>query len=250
MGSPFMKNFTETTPDHEPYPNDRLAAIGLAAAVLAHEIANELNVVRFAVQLAEEELTRQNENDDVISALHEAKNGIDRLGSLLQQFRNLARPQKLRLQPTDLAHEVKEFLAVERVRYATQGIDVELDFPRNLPRLMLDVEKFRQALLNLCTNAADAMPEGGTLKLRGYSSDPSVCLEIIDTGVGIPAGVDIFELFTTTKPQGTGLGLAIVHEIVAAHGGTVTYTSQRGAGTVFRLMLPLNPATVSQAAAE
>ena len=250
MGSPFMKNFTETTPDHEPYPNDRLAAIGLAAAVLAHEIANELNVVRFAVQLAEEELTRQNENDDVISALHEAKNGIDRLGSLLQQFRNLARPQKLRVQPTDLVHEVKELLAVERVRYATQGIHVQLDFPRNLPRLMLDVEKFRQALLNLCTNAADAMPDGGTLKLRGFSSDSSVCLEIIDTGIGIPAGLDIFGLFTTTKPQGTGLGLAIVHEIVAAHGGTVTYTSRPGAGTVFRLMLPLNPATVSQAAAE
>jgi signal transduction histidine kinase len=169
---------------------------------------------------------------------------------LLQQFRNLARPQKLRLQPTDLPYVVEELLAVEKVRYAARGIHVELDLSRNLPRLMLDVEKFRQALLNLCTNAADAMPEGGTLKLRGYSSNSSVSLEIIDTGIGIPAGLDIFGLFTTTKPQGTGLGLPIVREIVSAHGGTVTYTSQPGTGTVFRLTLPLNRGTVSQAAAE
>lgn len=250
MGSPSIKKFAEMTPDPQPYPSERLAAVGLAAAVFAHEIANELNVVRCAVQVAEEELTHQNEKDDVVSALHEAKNGIERLCSLLQQFRNLARPQKLRLQPTDLTYVVEELLAVEKVRYAAQGIHVELNLSRNLPRLMLDVEKFRQALLNLCTNAVDAMPEGGTLKLRGYSSNSSVSLDIIDTGVGVPAGVDVFALFTTTKPQGTGLGLAIVRQIVSAHGGTITYSSQPGTGTVFRVTLPLNYGTVSQAAAE
>jgi signal transduction histidine kinase len=251
MGSPFMKKFIETTHDPERYASERLAAIGLGAAVLAHEIANELTVVRCAVQVAERELSEQCEEDGVVvSALHEAKNGIERLCSLLQQFRNLGRPQKLRLQPTDLAYVVEELLAVEKVRYAEQGIHVELNVSRNLPRLMLDVEKFRQALLNLCTNAADAMPEGGTLKLRGYSSNSIVSLEIIDTGVGVPAGVDIFALFTTTKPQGTGLGLAIVRQIVSAHGGTVTYTSQPGTGTVFRLTLPLSRGSVSQAAAE
>jgi signal transduction histidine kinase len=239
MNSPSMKNLTETPNDRQPYPSERLAAIGLAAAVLAHEIANELNVVRCAVQVAEGEVSEQcKENDVVVSALHEAENGIERLCSLLQQFRNFARPQKLSRQPTDLVHVVEELLAVEKIRYAAQGIHVELDFPRNLPRLMLDVEKFRQALLNLCTNAAEAMPEGGTLRLRGYTSNSSVSLEIIDTGVGIPAGVDIFALFTTTKPQGTGLGLAIVRQIVSAHGGTITYTSQPGTGTVFRLTVP------------
>jgi signal transduction histidine kinase len=251
MGSPSMKNFRETTDDHQPYPSERLSAIGLAAAVLAHEIANELNVVRCAVQEAEAELTEQYEEGGVVvSALHEAKSGIDRLCSLLQQFRNLARPQKLRLEPTDLAYVVKKLFVVEKVRYAAQGIHVELDFARNLPRLMLDFEKFRQALLNLCTNAAEAMPEGGTLKVRGYSSNSSVSLEIVDTGIGIPAGVDIFALFATTKPQGTGLGLAIVREIVSAHGGTVTYTSEPGTGTTFRLTLPLNCRTAGQATAE
>src|SRR3989337_2571033 len=121
MDSPLMKKLTETPHDRQRYPSERLAAIGLAAAILAHEIANELNVVRCAVQVAEKELTKQNEKDDVVSVLHQAENGIERLCSLLQQFRNLARPQKLRLQPTDLAHVVEELLAVEKIRYAAQG---------------------------------------------------------------------------------------------------------------------------------
>ena len=225
--------------DDTPYSKEHLAAMGLAAAVLAHEIANELNVVRCAVEEAEAELSEQHKEDGISSALHEAKSGIERLCSLLQQFRNLARPQKLRLQPTDLTSVVNDLLAAEKVRYTAQGIHVEVDFGRNLPRLMLDVEKFRQALLNLCTNAAEAMPEGGTLKVRAHSSKSSVSLEISDTGVGIPAGVDVFALFATTKPQGTGLGLAIVRQIISAHGGSVTYSSRPGTGTVFRLMLPL-----------
>jgi signal transduction histidine kinase len=246
--STFMKNLSET--DREPYSNEHLAAMGLAAAVLAHEIANELNVVLCAVQEAEAELGEQHEQHRVTSALHEAKGGIERLCSLLQQFRNLARPQKLKLQPTDMACVVKELFAAEKVRYAAQGIHVELDFMRNLPRLMLDVEKFRQALLNLCTNAAEAMPEGGTLKVRAHRSKSNVSLEISDTGVGIPAGVDVFALFATTKPQGTGLGLAIVRQIISAHGGSITYSSQPGTGTMFRLMLPLNGQSFSRATTE
>ena len=232
-----MKNLSEA--DREPYSNEHLAAMGLAAALVAHEIANELNVVGCAIQEAEAELTEKRERDGVPSALNEAKNGIERLCSLLEQFRNLGRPQKLRLQLTDLARVVKELFAAEKVRYAAQGIDVELDFAADLPRLMLDVEKFRQALLNLCANASEAMPEGGMLKVRAHRSKSSVCLEISDTGLGIPPGVDVFALFATSKPQGTGLGLAIVRQIISAHGGTVTYSSQEGTGTVFRLMLPL-----------
>jgi two-component system NtrC family sensor kinase len=246
--SMFVKNLSGA--GRQPYSNERLAAMGLGAAVLAHEIANELHVVGCAVQAAEAKLTEQHEEDGVTSALREAKSGIGRLGALLQQFRSLARPQRLKLQPTDLASVVKALLAAERVRYAAQGIHVELDFSRNLPRLMLDVEKFRQALLNLCTNAAEAMPEGGTLKVRAYSSKSRVFLEIIDTGVGMPGGMDVFALFATTKPRGTGLGLAIVRQIVSAHGGTVTYTSQPGTGTMFRLTLPLNCGTFVRATAE
>jgi len=85
------------------------------------------------------------------------------------------------------------------------------------------------------------MPEGGTLTLQAHSSAESVILEISDTGIGVPAGVDIFEPFNTTKPSGTGLGLVIVRQIIAAHAGTITYTSEPGRGTTFRLTLPPSP---------
>jgi len=104
---------------------------------------------------------------------------------------------------------------------------------------MADSEKLKQALLNLCNNAVEAMPQGGTLTLRAHNAEEQVVLEVVDTGLGIPDGVDIFEPFATTKTWGTGLGLVIVRQIVSAHGGTITYASERGKGTVFCLSLPL-----------
>src|SRR5436309_15990587 len=112
--------------------------------------------------------------------------------------------------------------------------------PPDLPLITADHEKLKQVLLNLCKNAAEAMPQGGTLTVRAHNSGDWVRLEVSDTGVGIPAGVDIFEPFTTTKPQGSGLGLTIVRQIVAAHRGTLTYHSVPGQGTTFTLVLPIS----------
>jgi two-component system sporulation sensor kinase A len=111
--------------------------------------------------------------------------------------------------------------------------------PGDLPLIMADDEKLKQALLNLCKNAAEAMPDGGKITVRAYSSGQRIIAEVADTGVGIPDGIDILEPFTTTKASGSGLGLMIVRQIISAHGGTVTFTSDRGKGTIFTLTLPL-----------
>jgi signal transduction histidine kinase len=84
------------------------------------------------------------------------------------------------------------------------------------------------------------MPEGGVLTIRGESRERDVFVQVIDTGSGIAEGVDPFQPFLTTKRQGTGLGLAIVKEIVAAHGGSLSYVSQAGRGTTFNLTLPID----------
>jgi signal transduction histidine kinase len=207
----------------------------VTAAAFAHEFANELNVVGCAVQMMEKQLSQRHENK---IALQHVKIGIARLGSLLNEFQSFALAQRLRLERTQLAAAIKELLATEEPRYAARGIRVEIDVPVNLPVVMLDTQKFRQALLNLCLNAVEAMPRGGILTLRGSRTSDSVCLEVIDTGDGIPHGFDVFALFTTTKPTGTGLGLPIVRQIISSHGGTINYSSRPGAGTMFRLTLP------------
>ena len=104
---------------------------------------------------------------------------------------------------------------------------------------MIDSGKFTQALVNLCKNAVEAMPRGGTLTVKGSNSGGQVTLEVSDTGVGIPEGVDIFEPFITTKPEGTGLGLPIARQIIAGHGGTLNYVSELEKGTTFIISLPV-----------
>lgn len=229
-------DFSAGPGDEKPGQHDsQNTAIEVAMAKFAHEFANELNVVNSAVQFLENDMEHPNQ---ARNTLRHIKNGIQRLGFLLNELRTFAQPRRLNLQPTQLASVVKELLAIEELRYAASRIRVETSLPPNLPLIMLDASKFRQALVNLCRNAVEAMPHGGSLTLRGYFSHPNVHLEIIDTGEGIPPGLDVFALFTTTKPTGTGVGLSIVREIISGHGGTVSYASEPGTGTTFRLTLP------------
>ncbi len=221
---------------------ERLAAIGTTAAKLAHEIGNPLNGMYMTVQLLERRLNKYADtpDDTVKSPMQTLKDEITHLNQLLHEFRSLSRREKYNFRPTALAAVAAEVLYIERPRYATLGIEVEEAFPADLHLVMADSVKLKQALLNLCNNAVEAMPQGGTLTLRAHNAEEQVVLEVVDTGLGIPDGVDIFEPFATTKTWGTGLGLVIVRQIVSAHGGTITYASERGKGTVFSLSLPLH----------
>ena len=130
-------------------------------------------------------------------------------------------------------------MEMQRARHVELGIHVDHDFPDDLPFVMADETRLKQVLLNLCKNAAEAMPQGGSLVLRAYQEEGQVILEIRDTGCGVPKDVDIFEPFVTTKKNSTGLGLFVVRQVLAAHKGTISFTSEPGQETVFRLTIPL-----------
>ena len=222
---------------------ERLAAIGTTVAKLVHEIGNPLNGMAVATQLLQRRLDRYGErlDDKVYESAQSLRTEVARLSQLLQEFRSLSRRQQFIFQPTNLAAVVQEIFVSELPHYTERGVRVEQNLPPDLPAVMADGNRLKQALLNLCKNALEAMPDGGTLAVRASNSRERVTVEVTDTGRGIPAGVNIFEPFVTTKPEGTGLGLPIVRQIVAAHGGVLTHASELGRGTTFLMTLPLHP---------
>ena len=220
--------------------NERLSLLGSKAAVFGHEVANSLTVISSSLQFVEMELeTKQVGDPDLIAVIKSAVGEIDRLGSLLKEFRSPVRFQTCDLTSTDLVKVIEEVLALEVLVCQAGGIIVKFEFEDAVPRVRLDAAKIKQVVLNLCKNAVEAMPQGGCLTLKVCRSGRTVVLEISDNGIGLPESVNIFELFRTTKPGGSGIGLSVVQQIVSAHNGTIACASEAGRGTTFRIVFPI-----------
>jgi PAS domain S-box-containing protein len=219
--------------------NERMVTIGVTSAKLSHEIANPLQIMVTAVELLEQSLNGDLPLETSKSIVRDLKAQTNLLLNFLSEFKDVTRPSKLQLRPVNFILLVRELLMLEAPHYAKLGIRVEEDLAAELPLIAGDPVKLKQALLNLLKNAVEAMPHGGTLRLHAYRDNTVLVFEVTDTGVGIPEGINIFDLFITSKPMGTGLGLPIVQEIVSAHQGTMSYTSERDKGTTFKMRLPL-----------
>jgi signal transduction histidine kinase len=221
--------------------NARLASIGATVGKLTHELGSPLNGMYITAQLLERLVTKQiNLPDEKISStVNSLMREIQRLNSLLSEFRALSRSNRYVFKPVSLPGVIGDVLSLERPHYFNRGIRINQLVPADLPFVMGDADKLKQVILNLCNNAVDAMTNGGDLILRATSDDRHAVVEVADTGDGIPPELNIWAPFMTTKSSGTGLGLTIVRDIVMAHQGTIDYTSEMGKGTTFRLALPL-----------
>jgi two-component system, LuxR family, sensor kinase FixL len=216
---------------------ERLATLGTTAAVFAHEIGNPLNGISTSLQIVKSIL----EADKIDPVLHEtleiAFQEVQRLATLLSDYRTFARPQRLNLRRADVTQIIEEVLSAQLPMYRATKIALQTQL-ETLPAILVDPEKIKQVILNLCKNAVEAMPNGGSLTVKATGSEGGVILEVTDTGEGIAHGLDVFQLFRTTKPDGTGLGLPIVQQIISDHKGTITYRSEIGKGTTFTIVLP------------
>ncbi len=226
--------------------SERLNAITLLAAGVAHEIGNPLNSLTIHLQLLKREIGQLAEADRVPldDLLRVAQGEVERLDQIITQFLRALRPSQPRLEPLRLSDVLQETLSFLSQEIKDRDVLVEVDSPDDLPTASIDRNQMKQAFFNIIRNAIQVMPNGGLLKISIGSSDRFVFISFTDTGPGIPAGdlSTIFEPYFTTKSEGSGLGLMIVQRIMRDHGGELEVHSEPDTGTTFTLYLPRDDA--------
>jgi len=223
--------------------SEKLASMGQLAAGVAHELNNPLGTMLIYAHL----LLRSLPADDPRRADLELMAGeAERCRGIVASLLNFARQSKVDLQPANLNEIVADSLAAVDKHPQFARVTFKRDLDPHLPEAMLDAAQIKQALINLLTNAAEAMPQGGEIRVAtGAESPDHIWVVVADNGVGIPEEHlgSLFAPFFTTKPvgKGTGLGLAIVYGIVKMHQGQVEVNSRPGQGSTFTIILPLQP---------
>jgi len=221
---------------------EKLAAIGTLAAGLAHEIRNPLNGAQLHVSFLERAIRRQAPDQEMLEATTVVADEIRRLANLVSEFLDFARPKPLQVKPVSLIALCEHARTMASPLASTSGVQMRCDLPGADVEFRGDQDKLLQVLLNLLTNAIEAIvgSTGQVVTLRGRREPRHVMIEVEDDGPGVPtADAPIFDAFYSTKEGGTGLGLAITHRIVTDHGGSIDVLSRSGA-TTFRVRLPLN----------
>jgi PAS domain S-box-containing protein len=217
----------------------KLAGVGELAAGVAHELNNPLtSILGFAQLLLDVTPPDASSRGDLEIIANQARRGRDIVRNLLDFARQI-KPQRW---PADVNQVLCQTLVLIRQYLEKSGVAIEEDYSPGVGVLTLDSGQMKQVFLNLITNAAQAMPKGGKLRLRTACVGSEVAISVSDTGQGIPPEIRerIFEPFFTTKAtsEGTGLGLSVSLGIVQGHGGRITVESRVGQGSTFTVWLP------------
>lgn len=220
--------------------SERLAALGRITAGVAHEVKNPLNSMRLWLENLKESLAPE-QDSSAQQAVQVLDKEIDRLDAVVKRFLDFTRPMEIRLEPTQLSELLPEVLEVARPQLQKASIQLTQLLPMDVPEVYVDRALLKQAVLNLVLNAAEAMPNGGYLRLMLSRRGEMAEIAVGDTGKGIAPEnrQKIFQLFFTTRPGGSGIGLASAFRIVQLHNGSIDFTSEVGRGTTFRIELPL-----------
>ena len=218
--------------------SEKLAYTGRIAASIAHEIRNPLTNVSMSVrQLKKGDRIKPEgiKHSDII------ERNVGRINFLITELLNCARPAKLHPAPCDMHRVIKDALITDKGKIKSQKVKVIKILTAKPSILTIDKEYMGRVLLNLITNAIDAMPKGGNLTISTEISKGFFLVKVKDSGIGIPEKdvIKIFDPFFSTKPQGVGLGLTTCYGIIVSHGGTIEVESKWRKGTTFILSLPI-----------
>jgi len=229
--------------------SERMAALGKMAAGVAHELRNPLSSIKgLAILLKSrfQEVTPATpghpcpaKNNDLETADILVQE-VERLNRSIGELLDYARPQKLIKEDVRPEEVVQKAVSLIRMDTESVGVRVEMEMTDNLPLVQADQDKLIQVFLNLFLNSIQAMEHGGWLDIHVTAQDGNVLFTVKDTGGGVSKEdlLRIFDPYFTTKPEGTGLGLAMSLKIIEEHGGTISFQSEEGVGTIVVVSLP------------
>jgi signal transduction histidine kinase/putative methionine-R-sulfoxide reductase with GAF domain len=227
--------------------SEKMAVLGTFASGLAHEVRNPLNSIGLQLSILDRRIGRcepalGKEMAELSSVIREE---VKRLDGLVGDFLLFSRADRIQYHEADLEQLVDEVVHLLRPEARAAGVTIRRQREGDpIPPARMDGEKMKQVVMNLLRNAVEAMPDGGVVTLESGLVDGRARLVVRDTGPGLPSGVDVFQLFVTTKPKGTGLGLSIVQQIVLQHGGDIVAApSEPGQGACFTVTLPIQSAS-------
>jgi signal transduction histidine kinase len=219
---------------------EKMAAFGLLAAGIAHEVGNPLTAMSSLIQMVQ----RCSQDAYTQEKLKLAQGQLQRIQGTLRELINFSRPaatERIWVAPAEIVHEA---LNIAKYYKPYRGRMIATTLSESLPAIFAVRDQLVQAVLNLVLNAIDATDKGGHIEVRASSNEErsEMVLEVEDDGHGVPAAAaeKLFQPYFTTKPQGTGLGLFVTQRLVGNHGGHVAFDSRPGQKTVFRIHLPLS----------
>ena len=225
---------------------ERVAALGRAAAEVAHEVKNPLaGLLLYSLHLRD----MLEKPSPQVALVDKIVDTINHLNRRIEHILGFARPLSLTAHSGNLNQIINDILELLRSQVTANKIEVRLSLDEQNASWMIDESSMRGALMNLIVNAIEAMAEGGTLSIDSKWTEETLQLEITDTGSGIADDQikKIFEPFYTTKEQGLGLGMPYAKKIIEEHGGSVSLTTKSGEGTTVRITLPANMEDVERA---
>lgn len=221
--------------------SEKMAALGRLIASISHEINNPLQSIQGCLTLAQEELEGDIRPAKLERYLDVAEEEIERIAAIVQRVRDFYRPSSQEQTLVDLHQTLESVLELAGKQLQHSDVTVERLWQPDLPQVTADPAHLKQVFLNLVLNAIDAMPNGGTLRIRTLLNSTTVAIEFSDTGIGMAPETQarLFEPFFTTKSHGSGLGLSISYSIIEAHHGRIRVNSVPGEGTTVTILLPL-----------
>ena len=222
--------------------SEKMAVVGTFASGLAHEVRNPLNSIALQLSILERRVAPlppgvAGEIKELVGVIREE---VMRLDNLVGDFLQFSRSTRVQYRPTSIDALLDEVIRLLRPEARAAGVTLRRQrIGGEIPDLRVDPEKIKQVAINLVQNAIEAMPGGGVTVVESGLIGGRAVMAVKDTGPGLPEGLDVFQLFVTTKARGTGLGLSIAQQIVLEHGGEIAARSEPGRGSTLSVSLPV-----------